>query len=389
MLCNACGTGQRTCFFVKSDALINCVSLCKTPLSALRCPTGKIQLGVCKHCGAISNMAFDPERVVYDASYDNSLHFSLRFQSYADELARHLITAYELRGKHISEIGCGNGEFLAQLCELGANRGTGFDPSFIAGRADTSVSKGITIVRDYFPQSHAQHRADFIVCRQVLEHIPKPQWFLRCVRAALLGRSPGAVFVEVPNARFIFQNSRIWDIIYEHCFYYTPESLIRLFEASGFEVLEVAETFDHQYLCLEARTLSRKAAVLSCATAWKTALECDILRFTSKYRDSWRYWKRTLSHYAAESKRVVLWGAGAKGSMFLNAFRDIAPLKYVVDVNPYKWGLYVPGAGHKVVSPEVLKTYRPEVVLIANSVYHREISSELSAMGISSELVDI
>ena len=40
-----------------------------------------------------------------------------------------LIRRYDLRGKEVIEIGCGKGEFLSLLCEVGDNRGVGFDPA--------------------------------------------------------------------------------------------------------------------------------------------------------------------------------------------------------------------------------------------------------------------
>ena len=42
--------------------------------------------------------------------------------------------------------------------------------------------------------------------------------------------------------------------------------------------------------------------------------------------------------------------------MFLNAFRDVNSLEYIVDVNPHKCGLYIPGTGQRVVSPEYSET---------------------------------
>ena len=85
----------------------------------------------------------------------------------------------------------------------------------------------------------------------------------------------------------------------------------------------------------------------------------------------------------------MLWGAGAKGAIFLNTFRESAGLDYIVDINPNKWGSYIPGTGQEVVSPEFLKEYRPDVLLIVNSNYRDEISHQVSAVGIVPELLSI
>ena len=88
-----------------------------------------MRLGFCRICGHIFNDAFNPDHIEYIQDYENSLHFSPRFHQYAETLAADLVKRYGLYEKTIIEIGCGRGDFLKLLCELGKNRGIGFDPS--------------------------------------------------------------------------------------------------------------------------------------------------------------------------------------------------------------------------------------------------------------------
>jgi len=60
--------------------------------------------------------------------------FSPFFRAWHEGLAQRLIDRYSLRAKKIIEIGCGKGEFLALLCDLGHNRGIGFDPAYVPER---------------------------------------------------------------------------------------------------------------------------------------------------------------------------------------------------------------------------------------------------------------
>ena len=65
---------------------------------------------------------------------------------------------------------------------------------------------------------------------------------------------PDAVlFFEVPNVLYTLRDMGIWDLIYEHFSYFNSFSITNLFRRSGFEVLDVYETYDSQFLCLEAR----------------------------------------------------------------------------------------------------------------------------------------
>jgi SAM-dependent methyltransferase len=387
--CQACGGNEFECFFELPELPVNCIALWATREAALACRKARIELGFCLRCGAVSNLAFDVARLTYDPTYDNSLHFSPTFQKYADQVARHLVDHYDLRGKNIIDVGCGNGEFLSLLCGLGNNRGVGFDPSFIPGRANLEVGKGITIVQDYYSERYAEHAADFLMCRHVLEHVAQPQRFLRSLRAALTGKPDAAIFFELPNASFVFQSNGIWDIIYEHCLYYSSGALARLFSTCGFDVLNVSDSFNRQYLCLEARVSPRETGLLGDAGGDLDSMKDDIIKFADEYRSCRTHWEDALSCFARQGKRVALWGAGAKGAMFLNAFRNVTSLEYIVDVNPHKWELYIPGTGQKVVSPEFLKRYRPDVLLIVNPNYHDEVGRQVSALGIVPDLLSI
>ena len=388
-VCGACGSGELECFFKLPELPVNCIVLYATQEAARNVPKGAIELAFCRRCGAVSNLAFDVAKLNYDPSYDNSLHFSPSFQNYAEELARDLIARHDLHGKNIIEVGCGNGEFLSLVCSMGDNRGVGFDPAFIPGRANLNAGRGITIVRDYYSESHTDCKADFVICRHVLEHIPTPQQFLRTVRATLRQNPDAAIFFELPDASFVFRNKGIWDVIYEHCFYYSSGALTRLFSACGFEVQNVSSTFHGQYLCLAARVSARDTGLLGDAGDDLQTMREDLSKFSQEYRSTQTYWEDMLCGFAKDGKRVVLWGAGAKGAMFLNAFANIPSLEYIVDVNPHKWGLYTPGTGQKVVSPEFLTQYRPEVLLIANPNYCDEISRKVTNLGIAPELFSI
>ena len=45
------------------------------------------------------------------------------------------------------------------------------------------------------------------------------------------------------------------------------------------------------------------------------------------------------------------------------------------------------GTGHKVVSPDALREYRPDLVIAMNPIYLPEIGAQLSELGVDSELI--
>jgi hypothetical protein len=48
--------------------------------------------------------------------------------------------------------------------------------------------------------------------------------------------------------------------------------------------------------------------------------------------------------------------------------------------------MYLAGTGHRIVAPEFLRQYRPDVVIAMNSIYLTEIGDQMRAMGVDAEL---
>ena len=231
-----------------------CNVLWQTRSDALNVPFGDLELGFCSKCGHVYNYSFDPSRISYTQDYENSLHFSTRFQEYIGDLVDYLVERHDLREKRIIDIGCGKGDFLSALCKHGNNKGFGFDPSFDPALLDALAAESLTVIQDYYSEEYADCRADLICCRHVLEHVQNPSAFLQMVRRAIGGSIDVEVFFEVPNVQSTLKDLAIWDLIYEHCSYFSSTSLTKLFNSNGFHVTGVREAFGGQYLWLEANT---------------------------------------------------------------------------------------------------------------------------------------
>ena len=385
--CPVCASGDISVFWEASDLPVFCNVLCATREEALQVPRGDIRLGFCGGCGLIRNVAFEPERLSYGPAYENSLHFSPRFQEYADTLAARLVDRYALRGKVIFEIASGKGDFLRKLCELGDNRGIGFDPSCQPDGSEADGTCQITFVQDSYSERHADLQADFICCRHALEHIADPLEFLRMIRRGLGDRTDAIVFFEVPNALFTLREFGVWDLIYEHCTYFVPGSLRRFFALSGFDVLHVTEEFGGQFLTIEARPSLGAAGDAPPCDADREGVAADVRAFAAKYRRTVECWRSRLAEMRSAGQRAVVWGSGSKGVTFLNTLRPDEQIEYVVDINLRKQDMYVAGTGQKIVAPAFLRDLRPDVVIVMNAIYADEVRTTLIDMNATAELL--
>lgn len=383
--CPVCASSSLAVFFETLSTPVYCNLLWSSREAALQTPRGDIVLGFCNECGFIFNMAFDPARLRYNTDYENSLHFSPRFQSYAEKLALRLVLQYDLHGKNIIEIGCGKGEFLTLLCKLGGNRGVGFDPSFVNGQSDSEAAD-ITFIQDVYSERYADYQADFICSRHTLEHIPQPKEFLTQVRRAIGNQRQTVVFFEVPSALFTLRDLAIWDIIYEHCAYFSAPAFFRLFASCGFEVKQITEAFEGQFLCLEAMPAAA-TKVYAVPYADLEKVSQYVAEFLARYNSKIEAWKHKLEQLKENGKRVVVWGAGSKGVTFLNTLAN--QIEYVVDINPRKQNMFIAGTGQKIVPPEFMRKYRPEVIVVMNPIYLNEIRQMMTGMGMTAEFLVI
>ena len=365
---------------------IHCNLLWLTRAEALGAPMGNIRLASCGSCGHLFNLAFEPELMEYTQAYESSLHFSPRFQRYAVSLATRLIERHSLYGKEVIEIGCGKGDFLKLLCELGDNNGIGFDPSYVPDGTYQQPGR-ITFIQDLYTDRYAHYKADLICCRHVLEHIQSPTDFLTTLRRAIDGRQDTVLFFEVPNVLFTLRDLGIWDLIYEHCSYFSPGSLARAFTSCGFGIHELTEEYEGQFLGIEALPSENSGGPGKESGPDLGQISTLVSGFSKTYRSKLESWIGRLEKIARAGQTAVVWGAGSKGVTFLNTLKITDQIGYVVDINPRKHGTYVGGTGQEIVSPEVLMEIQPDVVIVMNSIYETEIRELVDGIGLNTELI--
>lgn len=390
LTCPSCTSNGIRIFHEIKDVPVNSVMNCYTREQALSFPRGDIILGICGQCGFIYNTAFDRDRVRYSSECEESQGYSPTFNAFAEKLARDLVDKYGLYKKRIIEIGCGKGQFLKLICALGRNSGVGFDPAYIPGRGDLDhPAEQIEFVKDYYSEKYAGYQGDFICCRMTLEHIPNPAAMLETVRRSIGGRPDTIVFFQVPDVTRIMQDCAFEDIYYEHCSYFSPDSLARLFQRSGFDVVDLQRAYENQYVCLEAKPADRPREIDHPLYENVAALNDLAAGFETTYPSVLDHWQTRLEQFRQQSKKVMIWGSGSKGVAFLSAIGEPAAIDYVVDIHPFRQQTFMAGTGQQIVAPIFLKDYRPDIVIIMNAIYREEIRQELDQLGLEPTLMTL
>ena len=388
--CPLCGAIEKEEIFSWQGVPANIGILWSSKDEAVNCSKGDLRIALCHKCGYVWNIAFDPNRLEYSQAYDNNLHYSAVYDKYARQMARRLIDRYDLNGKRILEIGCGKGDFLIMLCTLAANRGIGFDTSYETRDLPAAVGEKITIISDFYSEKHSRYTGNLIVSRYVFEHIENPLEFLRMVRSNIGDKVDTVVYFEVPNVYLILEQLSVWDFIYEHVSYFCPGSLATAFEACGFKILDLYETYGEQFIAVEAAPDDSSAGVTDYdVRADLERLQRGVSAFCLQIEEKRQAMLALLQRIRTEGLRALAWGAGAKGVSYLNMLEIGDEISHIVDINPNKRNRYIAGTGQKIVAPEFAKQYQPDIVVVMNPVYLDEIRQSLAEMEVNAEVLTV
>jgi len=384
--CPGCGSRQSNVFYEVVGVPASSRLLLASRAEAIALPRGDVALAFCGGCGLVFNAAFDLGLVGDLSAYEQTYTHSPVFVAFQRRLANELIERYALHDQDILEIGCGQGDFLELLCELGTNRGSGF---YVGYAPDLGARIDNRYRREPFSDDMAIGPADLVCSKMLLDCAANPLRSLELLRQPLALRKGARLFLQVSNFARTLRHCAFWEIHYAHCSCFTPGSLHRLLCAQDFSVSDVWTDFDAEYLMADARATAQSTTASSPGEHIETIadLQALVARFAHECRERQAMWCEILRKLAGGGNRIAIWGAGSRTASFLTTLAVGDEVSYVVDINPGRQGKFTPGTGHRVVAPDVMVSMRPDVVIVMNSVLAFEIRDLLTQAGCAPTLL--
>jgi len=361
--CPACGTVDVYPLIDMGRQPLSLVALTKTKGDSecqLRLP---ITISICEQCGHCFNTSFTHE-VEYSGEGCRMWNNGHRWLRHMEELAGSVNYRYGTVPT-VLEIGAGNCEFLDML-----------DPGFIKIAVDPAANKGgcedqnIHVEKNYFdPSRHLPNGAGdlVVVMRHLLEHMEDPKSFMEGIAQARrhFGKNANVV-VEVPSIENALTDTRLADWTYEHPQHFTRASLVSLMQRAGFETDACYRSYGGEVLVYIGHVLP---------------FEEDTF---CKLRDSFNKMSFTCCKIGAELKdmdSVAYWGGAGKSAMFLN-YLGVPEDALVVDSDENKVGMYVPGTGIQITSPEKLLIDHVDTIVITTAWRKADIAEEIKRRNI-------
>ena len=383
--CDACGGAGLVEFADLGTIPVFCGVHWASRAEALASPLGRMVLGYCPSCAYVRNLAFDSDLLVYDTTMDTNLHHSPAFQAFSADLVKHLADRYPLSGATVLDIGCGQGEFLRELCHVAGARGFGYDAMY-AGPVGPDPS-GATFHSGHAPLDDGTPPFDFVTSRHWFEHLDDPYAFLARL-AELAGARTVYGYLEVPDACYDLATAG-WEVIYPHVSYLDAYSLCRVVERAGWRIEATGTLFSGMFRFIEISVNAPGPPKTSerPGVADRDRQLAAIAGFAGRHHAERDRWRATVDRLADEGAQPVLWGAGSRGVQFLHLADPRGRLAAVVDVNARKWGRFLPVTGHEVQAPDRVAELGSRAVIITNPAYRTEIGAQLHDMGVEAELL--
>lgn len=382
--CYLCGNNDIVDFFKLPPVPTQDGNMGATEAEALNTVKGSIYLRFCKSCGYVGNEGHEPEKISFD-DYDFSNDHSPLYAKFTEDLCDRLIEQYDLQGKTILDIGCGDGYFLKTICERSNSKGIGIDPGFDYSNKEIPEGLDINFIRDYYSEDYKDLKVDFIACRLMISLPSDPLSFIKMLRKNLEGQPDTVVYFDIPNVHYTFAEKVIWNVVYEARSWFSKESLTYLMENCGFEVQNVDLCWHDEYLSIEVKpTLEIGQAKLP-SKENIDHLSDTVAHFSEDFQVLMDESKQKIATIQKEGKTTIAWGAGARAVTFFNLFDLKKEVPFIVDINVNRHGKYLPGSAQKIVHPEFVIEYKPDLVIITNPTYEAEITAHIKSMGLEPE----
>lgn len=178
------------------------------------------------------NQLYNDSKFEYDVEVDN---LKATYGYYLEKANKYVAS----KGK-ILEVGCGNGFFLDQAIDMGYLDAVGIEPS-IEAINKASIRIKPKIIHGIFNPNDFENESFDVACYfQVVEHIANVNGFLSGCYNKL---NTGGVFLGIGHNVDSWLSKILKDkcpiINDEHVYVFNKETLRKIFEKSGFKVLEV------------------------------------------------------------------------------------------------------------------------------------------------------
>lgn len=345
---------------------------------------------ICEKCSLVQlgNITAPEDLFTDDYVYYSS--FSKEWVEHARLFAEETISKFNLTNKsRVLEIGSNDGYLLQHFvshkipCQ-------GIDPAGKAAKA--AEEKGVKTIVGFFGKTTSQQIikqfgvCDLIVGNNVFAHVPKIREFITAIKRCLSEK--GVVSLEFPHLASLVEYTQFDTIYDEHYFYHSIVALKQIFSEFDLKIIEVNELSTHGgslriFLTHEANNTYSINHSVGRILSKELAMKLDRKEGFRELQKNIGLIRKNALKFIKKRKEIgqniAAFGAAAKGNIFLNYCGiNSKNIDFVADDTPAKQGRFLPGSHIPVVSMDVIRETKPNVIIILPWNLREEICQKLN-----------
>jgi len=334
-----------------------------------------LKIRVCDQCWLVqtedyaeADELFSPNYAYFSSTSSGWLAHAAR---YAETIIRDLFLD---QNSMVIEVASNDGYLLKNFVDAGIPC-LGVEPTDSTSEAAEQL--GIPQLREFFGEKLAQQlaaegkQADLIVGNNVYAHVPDINDFTLGLKAVL--KSGGTITLEFPHLMQLIEHTQFDTVYHEHFSYLSLFTVIRIFEIAGLRLWKVEELPTHggSLRVFGCHAADSRCTEDSVRAILKKEQKCGLQKLDTylSFQPKADHVKNNLLNFLIEQRRdekkVVAYGAAAKGNTLLNyagVKSDLLP--FVCDAATAKQDKYMPGSHIVIRAPDVLAREKPDFVLI-------------------------